>query len=127
MTNDQFNAIFDQVVEKCRAIHATKGAQYANGGDRLGNFKRAAERKGVQPETILSIYMDKHLDTMNFVQRKIEETGSVPRLHDPLIETVCDVVNYAILQLGLAVDREMARTSGDRTSVAEITGVKVMP
>lgn len=105
MTNAEFDAIFDRVVEKCREIHRTKGAQYSNGGDRLGNFKRAAERKGVTPETILAIYNDKHRDSIDWINRMIEETGQVPLTAEPIIETICDLVNYAVLNLALIEER----------------------
>lgn len=106
MTNEQFDKIFDEVVEMCRAIHNTKGKAYANGGDRLGNFKRLAEKKGVQPETILSIYGDKHEDSIDFVNRTIEETGTVPDTGEPLISRFVDAINYHVLNLALIRERE---------------------
>ena len=108
MTNEEFDALFDRVVARCKEIHRTKGVKYANGGDRLGNFKRAAERKGVEPETILAIYMDKHRDSLDWINLQIQKTGMVPPIEqtvDPVIETIVDLVNYSVLNLALIEER----------------------
>lgn len=105
MTNEHFDSIFNAVIDRCREIHRTKGQQYANGEDCLGNFKRAADRKGVAPTTILSIYADKHRDSLDWINRQIEETDEVPSTADPIIETICDLVNYAVLNYALIVEK----------------------
>jgi hypothetical protein len=106
MTTQEFDDLFDAVISRCKTIHRTKGEQYKNGEDRLGNFKRAADRKSVTPETILSIYADKHRDSLDWINRRIEETGSVPETAEPIIETICDLVNYAVLNFALITERE---------------------
>lgn len=106
MTNEHFTAIFEEIVNEAKKIHATKGVAYANGGDRLGNFKRAAEKRGIQPETICAIYREKHEDSINFVNRMIEEKGEIPETGEALISRFVDVINYYALNYALIVERQ---------------------
>jgi hypothetical protein len=48
MTHEEFNLIFDELIEKCRGMRNTKGKEYANNdSDRLANFKDIAQELGV--------------------------------------------------------------------------------
>jgi polyhydroxyalkanoate synthesis regulator phasin len=48
MTHEEFNKIFDDLIEKCRGMRNTKGKEYANNdSDRLANFKDIAQELGV--------------------------------------------------------------------------------
>lgn len=105
MTNEDFEKLFDSLIRECTEIMSRKGIEYANGDDRLGNFKRAAERKGVTPETIALIYADKHLDSIAYTVRQIEETGEIPQLAESLESRFCDVINYFVLLYGIIEER----------------------
>lgn len=127
MTNEQFDRIFDEVVAECRKIHATKGQAYANGADRLANFKREAVRHGLQPETILAVYRAKHEDSINFVNHAIEkENGKIPETGEPLISRFVDVINYHALNLALIIERQ-ERDAALKATVDEPRGVTCLP
>ena len=82
-----------------------KGKEYANGDDRLANFKRQADSLGVSAEVVLQVYMNKHIDAINnYVKRGCEDTGS-----ESIVGRIYDVQNYCDLLLGLIEESKEIR------------------
>jgi len=61
MTNKEFEKVFDATVAKCKGILISKNKEYARGGDKLSNFKKAAGCQGITPEQALKGMWIKHI------------------------------------------------------------------
>lgn len=95
MTTEQFNSIFRDTIEKAFNLLNGKAAEYAESGDRLHNFKRAAELQGCTPIGALAGMMVKHTVSVYDLVRRHEEGARIPaELWD---EKIIDSINYLIL------------------------------
>lgn len=81
----------------------TKGREYSGDHDRLRNFKEGGERVGVDPRTVLSIYMDKHYcSIMQYVKDK--QTSVERTLSEPIEGRIDDMILYLHLLKALIWD-----------------------
>lgn len=95
MTTEQFNSIFRDTIEKAFNLLNGKAAEYAESGDRLHNFKRAAELQGCTPIGALGGMMVKHTVSIYDLIRRYERGANIPpELWD---EKIIDSINYLIL------------------------------
>jgi len=107
MTNDRFNEIARGFFSFLEHVSATKGKEYANGEDRLGNFKREALKLDVMPETVCHIYLAKHLDSIDHFVKNVQTTGVPPPiLSEPIHGRIGDAIVYLMLLDALIVERE---------------------
>ena len=60
MNIEQFEKVFEARIDLCRRMLIGKNTEYARGGDRLSNFKKAAGRLGCTPEEALIGMENKH-------------------------------------------------------------------
>jgi len=98
MNSEQFNTILEQRIEKIRATLAGKAKEYAI-GDRLYNFKRAAELQRSTPEKALLGMMTKHLvSVLDLIEGSQNVTGYM------INEKIGDSINYLILLEALLVE-----------------------
>ena len=65
MTIEKRLEIVKSINEERMAVMIDKGNAYAGDGDSLANFKRNAERLGLTKYQILSVYFNKHIDSIN--------------------------------------------------------------
>ena len=97
-------------------IMKTKGREYAGSGDRLANFKRGSTNTGVNPETVLFIYMQKHFDSLTTFIKDLEKAKTLgvvaDKLSEPIQERIKDMVNYLLLLNGLIVERGEVESEG---------------
>lgn len=100
MKIDQFESLYDRMVEKEKDIIFTKGKEYANNEDQLKNFKCSGEELGIAPEVILSVFLKKHMDSI-FSYIKNKQVYS-----EPIEDRIADARVYLSLLLGLIVDME---------------------
>lgn len=95
MTAQWFDKVLESRIEKTKAILSNKRKEYASGGDRLHNFKRAAAMLGCGPAKALVGMMAKHwisiLDVVDDTEKGI--LPSIPLLEEKL----GDACNYIIL------------------------------
>ena len=103
MTNERFEQVFEETVGKCRAILISKNKEYARGGDKLSNFKKAAALQGITAESALKGMMVKHLVSVCDYITDLE----VESLHtlEAWDEKVLDSLNYLFLLRGLLEER----------------------
>lgn len=91
MNNSKFNSLLERRLRKIKEVLSTKAKEYAI-GDRLHNFKRAAEVLCVSPQQALMGMQVKHfvsiLDIVN---------GSIPASEEMIDEKIGDAINYLIL------------------------------
>ena len=104
MTTEQFNSIFRDTVEKAFNLLNGKAAEYAESGDRLHNFKRAAELQGGTPIGALGGMMVKHTVSVYDLIRRYEIGLDIPQvLWD---EKILDSINYLILLRAVVKESE---------------------
>jgi hypothetical protein len=101
-TPDFINLVEDRI-DKIRETLARKGKEYAR-GDRLSNFKRAAEKLRCSPERALIGIAVKHEVSILDMVDDIEAGCSNAPL-ELWEEKIGDYINYAILLEGLIRDR----------------------
>ena len=67
MTFDEFDKIKARFQELENKISDTKGKEYANSEDRLGNFKRVGTTLDIPTLKVAYVYFKKHLDAIEYV------------------------------------------------------------
>lgn len=102
MKGEQFNKLLERKLEESRTVLAGKADEYSHGGDRLSNFKRAAELAGCTPEKALIGFVTKHIIALyDFVDAL---PGRCMTL-EQWAEKTGDIRNYMILLDGLIEER----------------------
>jgi hypothetical protein len=95
VTHDAFDAMLADRVAKARAVLGTKAGEYAQGGDRLHNFRRAAELLRCSPARACAGMMTKHLVSVLDMVADYD-AGACPS-PEKIDEKVGDAINYLIL------------------------------
>jgi hypothetical protein len=102
MDAKDFDGVVENRINLIKSVLASKRKEYAKGGDRLHNFKRAAETLRTTPEKALLGMFTKHLvsilDIVDAVETSVPTVGMVE-------EKIGDAVNYLILLEGLLKER----------------------
>jgi hypothetical protein len=99
MTFKEFMNLRDTFDRQCREILDKKGASYAGKSDKLANFKRIAERLGVSPLVVWSVYFMKHVDAiLQYVKDGVQSPEGIA-------ENFKDARNY--IDLGYALGKEI--------------------
>jgi hypothetical protein len=89
MKIDEFNAVVESRIEKTRNLLIKKGVEYAGDGDRLYNFKRAAEILRTTPELALWGMFAKHLvSVIDMVEGRHQVTDKM------IDEKIGDMITY---------------------------------
>lgn len=115
MKSAEFEKHVEQQLENCRSVLINRARNYASREDRLANFKTAARRLNVQPETAARWYREKHETAMSQALDTIQEEGATEFRLETWQEWITDSMNYLIL-LGALLkdrytdDREMAKS-----------------
>ena len=118
MTNDAFNQIVKNVMNKCGNTLIKKGKEYsADNEDRLVNFKRGAGLTGETPEKVASDYMLKHIVSIyDLIERGITD--------EAIWDEKCgDAINYLILIRAIIAEKNEGKT----LAVPEKPAVKTEP
>lgn len=108
MDQEEFEQVFDRVIEQSRAVLVEKAREYASDGDRMHNFKRAAGFTGGTPEQALWGFLTKHLVSLSDMVRS--EKVYPAEVWD---EKLGDALNYLILLRALVFDSEYERSKTD--------------
>ncbi len=98
MTFEDFDNMMENTFETLREVRRTKGKEYANSDDRLDNFKRISKKKGVSPLVVAGIFLDKHLDALDYYIKngKVESEAITGRIDDAIL--------YLFLIKGLVIE-----------------------
>lgn len=101
MTFEEFDKFSEELIAECFKMRTTKGKEYAHSSvDRFANFKRIAERKGVTPEMVASIYLQKHLDGIeSFIN-----TGLI-HSEERVRGRIVDAITYLMLIAGILEEK----------------------
>lgn len=103
MTPERFREVFNRRILDCEETLLKKAEEYARGGDRLHNFKRAAGALGHTPEAALVGMWMKQVVALTDLVQDIEDSGCAA--YSAWDEKIRDVMNYAILLDALVVER----------------------
>jgi len=96
MNRKDFDELVNQTIRETAQLLVEKGAEYAGGADRLGNFKRGAQHIGITPLQVALIYTSKHFDAISTYIRN-DAQGMEQILSEPIEGRLNDLINYAIL------------------------------
>jgi len=116
VNQSEFESLCDSLLSDARKnIMVKKGREYAGDEDRLANFKRGAANCGVKPETVLYVYLSKHIDSLSTFIRDLEKSDSLgsveEKLSEPIAERIKDAINYLLLLHGLIQERKNHETA----------------
>ena len=103
MTNEMFEKVFDARVDLCRRVLVGENTEYARGGDKLSNFKKAAGQQGCSPEQALQGMMTKHQVSIVDLIQDIDR-GQHHSMHI-WEEKIGDALNYLLLLRALLEER----------------------
>ena len=95
METENFNKLTEDFFEDCKAILGVKAGEYAQEGDRLSFFKRAAGLELCEPEESLKGMLTKHIVSIYQFIDELNGYGtpqdrSLSQWHEKLV----DAVNY---------------------------------
>lgn len=99
MTTEEFNKLFQEMIEDEKSILDRKGKEYRCGeeDDVHANFKRLAKLLNITPEQVWAVYFMKHVDAIINYIREGKKTHS----EESISSRVYDARNYLALGLGL--------------------------
>jgi len=103
MEYEDFKALIQLEFDKMMKIMELKNQEYARGGDKLSNFKTAADFRRREPESMCFEYCTKHLVSLSDLINDLEND-----IHRPLplwAEKITDAVNYLFLLKALLQER----------------------
>ena len=99
----QFNKLIEEQIEDIRTRSGSKNAEYARGGDKLYNFKRAASVMGVSVEEAhWGMFMKHFISTQDIVEDIEDNKYSTRELID---EKIGDAIVYLILLKAILIDQ----------------------
>lgn len=105
MNQADFDYVVEETLRNIQELMRVKGGEYAGSEDRLANFKRGAALTGVQPLTVLSIYLSKHYDAFN-TYVKDKQQGKDRDRSESIEGRLDDMINYCILAKALVKESE---------------------
>ena len=103
MNTEEFSRCFESRVDLCRRVLIGKNVDYARGGDKLHNFKMAAEMEGVTPEQALRGMLLKHWQSLRDMTNDLDRGMFHPM--DIWEEKLGDALNYLFLLRALIEER----------------------
>lgn len=109
MRNERFEKLVRERVEKIQKVLGVKSGDYARGGDRLHNFKVAAQARGISPLQALDGMMLKH--EVCFIDLV---TGATKPTKEFVDEKLGDFINYLILAEALLVEEIEASAEAEK-------------
>lgn len=107
MIKSRFQSLITQQFERLRVLTATKGEEYARSDDdQLANFKRQAADLGTEPEKILGVYLNKHLDSIKTYIKAKKADQPAPALSEPIECRIDDAILYLLLLKAMIVEQD---------------------
>lgn len=98
MTEQEFERVDHELLEKSNAILLNRKKAYAQDNDRLANFKETASMVGLTPEKVCEVYLYKALTAM------MKILHGRPAVGETALERFVDTLNY--VRLAYALHRE---------------------
>lgn len=113
MTKDEFLRLLNDQLQTLIELTMTKGEEYSRDDDQLANFKRQATELDMNPEKVLMVYLNKHLDAV----KSYVKTGRV--LSESIDGRINDAILYLVLLKAVVRDgqSQAASPSGQRPTI----------
>ena len=108
-SHSEYDELVAETVRKIEELSTLKGGEYAGDEDRLANFRRNAQRIGLNMESVWHTYCAKHWDAIEQYIQDLNKGKTRQRL-ESLEGRIDDIIVYMILFK--AILRERERTSG---------------
>lgn len=105
MNQADFELLVERIHKETTELLIVKGREYAGDTDRLANFKRGSALTGVDPLTVLFIYMSKHYDALATYVRDNQTSATMPVLSEPITGRLADLINYCVLAWALIEEK----------------------
>lgn len=102
MLHETFDKLLEETFDRCRSVLATKSKEYST-GDKLHNFKVAADLQRCTPEVALGGMLAKHVVS---IYDLIGKSGGADPEMDIWEEKIGDAINYLVLLKALVVERK---------------------
>jgi len=100
MKIEEFKKVRGELNSICEEIQYHKGLAYSGKEDKLGNFKRIARLLNTTPESVLFVYLMKHIDAIaSYVRGEYCDSEKIEG-------RIADVRNYMDLLYGLVKEKE---------------------
>ena len=109
MTSDQYTQWRDNFLHETLHLSDEKRVEYCNGNQHIDvhtNFKLIAEKLGLKPMQVLSVYLNKHLESLHsyFKSGKTYSNESIE-------SRVCDIINYLLLAMSMKAEQDAKESS----------------
>lgn len=112
-TQADLDGVVRDILAHSADLLLSKGQEYANDADRLGNFRRIGSTSGQSPEEVALTLLAKHIDSISQgVQKDVPFLWVTPEGKEGLKQRVSDALNYILLLAATLAARERARTEG---------------
>lgn len=95
-SHSDYDALVQETIEEIKKLSTLKGGEYAGDEDRLANFRRNADRIGLNMESIWHTYCAKHWDAVETYIRDLN-TGRTRERMESLESRANDIIVYMIL------------------------------
>jgi hypothetical protein len=109
MTQEKFNKIVEEMLDKCKSTLIKKQNEYNLDNDRLSFFKEGNELTKLPPERILYLFMFKHIKSL--ADMIASEKAYSKELWE---EKIQDNINYLLLLRALLEDDKMFKDTDDK-------------
>lgn len=120
MDSQKFNNLVEHRFEVCRELLGVKNAEYARGGDKLYNFKVAADfdrDRNETPERSLYGMAKKHLVSIKTIIDDLD--SGIVVTPQKASEKISDAINYFILLEALLEERWVATCAREFENIKE--------
>ncbi len=116
-----YDALVQKTIDEILRLSSVKGGEYAGDEDRLANFRRNAEKNGVQMTTIWAVYLNKHLDAIQQWVQDLQTGKTRPRA-ESISGRMDDAIVYLIL--GKAIVEELEVQPAEPPKPVFVTGLQ---
>jgi len=104
VNRNEFNQIIDDTLTEMLRLSIGKGGEYSGADDAFANFKRNAERMGLDPLQVWFVYTAKHFDSISTFIQDIAK-GKVREYSEPITGRADDLIMYFIIFKALYQER----------------------
>ncbi len=109
MTSQEYRNWRNNFIDATLELSDKKRIEYCNGNQTLDvhtNFKVIADKLGLAPMQVLSVYLNKHLESLS----SFFKTGNT--YSDETIESrVSDIINYLLLAMSMKANEDIKKAS----------------
>lgn len=103
--HSRYNSLVSETWDEVISLGIKKGGEYAGDEDRLANFRRNAERLGLNMETVWGVYAGKHWDAISQYIKDLNQGITRERL-ESISGRADDLIVYLLLFKAMVEERD---------------------